>query len=63
MGVSNFCRFQALQRTVQALGEARTAAFSSGALAPDALSARGLFRDAVALTLGVSGVTRGQATK
>eukprot|EP00969_Alexandrium_andersonii_P276222 12209721-Alexandrium_andersonii.AAC.1 len=39
------CRCRALERTVRALGEAQTAAFFSGVLAADSISAKGLFRD------------------
>ena len=53
LGVSNFCRFRALERTVQALGEAQTAAFSSWASAADSISAKGVFRDVVVLTVGL----------
>eukprot|EP00969_Alexandrium_andersonii_P182754 8075553-Alexandrium_andersonii.AAC.1 len=51
MLVSNFCRLSALERTVRALGEPQTAAFSSGKLVADSISAKGLFRDVVALPL------------
>eukprot|EP00969_Alexandrium_andersonii_P312383 13802174-Alexandrium_andersonii.AAC.1 len=54
MGASSCCRFMALERTFRALGEALTAAFSSWALAAESISAKGLFRDAVVLTLGPS---------
>eukprot|EP00969_Alexandrium_andersonii_P024593 1073223-Alexandrium_andersonii.AAC.1 len=56
MGVSKVCRFKALERTVRALGEALTAAFSSWASAADSISAQGLFRDVVGLTVGTCGL-------
>eukprot|EP00969_Alexandrium_andersonii_P327632 14478082-Alexandrium_andersonii.AAC.1 len=52
MGASNFCRLMALERTVRALGEAQTAAFSGWASATDSISAKGLFRDVLVLTVG-----------
>eukprot|EP00969_Alexandrium_andersonii_P214181 9458187-Alexandrium_andersonii.AAC.1 len=53
LGASSFCRFRALERTIRALGENQTAALSGWTFAADSISAEGLFRDVVVLTVGL----------